>query len=672
MKLRTLLVAVAAYAVATCLFLPGPWNEWVQKLDITGLEMRYRFRGEVAPASNLRVVGITQAFVSNLAELGDNYPFPRDIHAVALQRLADAGTKTIVVDILFSEDGSWELAEDEALRDAISYCHERGCEVVLACGIEFTNIGGGTRSVSLIEPAETIMEAQPRLGASNTEHKLDYKLHESASVNIELEGRNSFYTQPVEALLAATDTSNAEAPKLIEHLTGGTGRYRINYFGPADTAGLTYSYERLFPEAVDDATWLEIKSEREALLAGGGTSSLLAAWPVLEQDVASELRRVFDGAVVFLGSRNNADNDYFNTPYGMMFGVDTLAQSFDTLYRKRLVHEVPLNPLWPWVTAVAGLLALTAWGVALLRPIRTSVIAAVIVLLLVISVNFALFRLESIELSFTLATAGFALPYLACIIYGGAAEEGQRKRIHDTFSPYLSDELVNVIIADPSIADLGGKYFRGAVMFNDIRSYSTITENLDARQIVEMLNLYLGEMASVIRDNHGFVDKFMGDGLLAFFGGPVAKPDSAADAVRASLAMVRVLHEKVHPRLWDMGLPPLKIGIGLHYGDVVMGTIGSVQRKNYTVVGDAVNVAARVEAQTKEYGWAILATQEVVDAAGPEFDFEFAGHQLVKGRSRPVELYRLLDPEYQAMYHLDGAGLVTIEAGETSVRSVEG
>jgi adenylate cyclase len=188
------------------------------------------------------------------------------------------------------------------------------------------------------------------------------------------------------------------------------------------------------------------------------------------------------------------------------------------------------------------------------------------------------------------------------------------------------------------------------VLFSDIRSYSTITEDMTPYQIVEMLNIYLSEMTGIVRRHGGFIDKYIGDGLMACFGGPVPTEDPAGDAARAALEMIAVLKGPVTESLQAGGFPVFNIGIGLHYGPVVMGNIGSAARMDYTVIGDAVNVASRVEGQTKEFGMAVIITQDCLEAASGEFSAELVGERQVKGRERPVRMYSLVDPDNPGIF----------------------
>lgn len=618
--LNSLLLAVAALLVLVAAYVYPPARQWLDDADVLTLALRYRLRGTEQADPRIRVVGITEHTIQAFADAQVFYPFPRNVHALALRRLADAGASLAVVDILFSEAGSWDEAEDEQLAGAIRYAQSRGCQVVLAAGIEETQYARGVSSRSLLTPAPAIMQAAPALGLANTRPKLSYKRDESISFSLPLAGgqEQTFFTQPVQAfrLICERDGRNS-ASELSQAAAPTGGQYLINYLGaPQDLQGLLYHYESLFPGL------FEGQPER-----------------VLSSAEAAGLASTYKGTVVFLGSRAQADNDYFNTPFGLMFGVDTNAQAFDTLFRRRILHETSSR----MVLALLFLLAAAAWGCALIRPLLWSSVLGACFLLLIAAGNVALFILARIELPLSLTLAGFGLPFIACALYNGLSEEAAKRRIRSTFIRYLDAKIVERIISDPGLADLGGAEKHVAVLFTDIRGYSTITERLSPQQIVEMLNCHLGRMTEIIRAHGGFVDKYLGDGLMACFGGPVPTTDPAGDALRAALEMVLALEDHVRPELEKRGLPTFKAGIGIHLGTVVMGNIGSPVRMDYTVIGDAVNVASRVEGQTKEYRWALLATREAVEAAQGAFDAELVGEHRVKGREQPVALYRVVD-----------------------------
>ena len=646
---KTFAVVMLATLLVAALMLGKQSRTWFNTLDLLATQARYTLRGPVAPADNLRVVGITEQTVSQFAGRGVYYPFPRDWHAAAVRRLADAGCRIIVLDILFSEADSWDDGEDIALGEAVAYAREQGCSVVLAAAVERTDLAEGVHSESLVTPAQKIMEGGPVLGLSNTREKLSYKVIEQVSLSLPLgpEGAEvDYYSQAAAAFKEycgqegrdfAAELDRA-AVEFTDAATGSRQRvFRINYCAPPEQfPGHVYDYVRLFPEV-----WL---AEDE-----GTDDGTTATHRELTADEAAGLRDIFAGTVVFIGSRSKPDNDYFHTPLGVMYGVDTNAQAFDTLARERLITSVPPTV----VLAIIFALGLAAWGLSLIHPISKAVLLGLLAAVLLVTTNCCLFVLGGIELPLAATFAGLVVPLGAGIAYHGITEELDRRRIRQIFGRYVNDEIIDQIIDNPELAGLGGVEREVAVLFNDIRSYSTITEHMTPREIVSFLNIYLTEATDAIRANHGFVDKYLGDGLMAFFGGPVPTADPAGDAIRAALEIVRRLHDVVHPRLTELGAPAFKVGVGIHFGPAVMGNVGSETRHDYTLIGDAVNVAARVESQTKEFGWAVVVTRDVRDAVKTEFDYELVGSRRVKGRETPVEMYRVVDPARTDIYRLD-------------------
>jgi class 3 adenylate cyclase/CHASE2 domain-containing sensor protein len=649
MSWRSLLAALLAFAILAVFYITPLGRSWLATIDLPAIKLRYALRGPVEPDPQLRVVGITENTIAQFAAGGIYYPpLPRDWHATAIRRLADAGARIVVLDILFSEAGSWDEAEDTALRDAVTYCRECGCEVVLAAVVERMDLAAGAHVETLVKPAPVIMEADPHLGLSNTQQKLSFKLFELAGLTMELgdSGKMEMHTQAVEAFRVLCDKDKRDFDSELSRATisvvdreSGRSRefFHVNYFAkPEYFPGYSYDYIRLFPEL-----WLENTDDQPE-----NAGSL--AFRGLTDDELADLTAIFSGTAVFIGSRAKADNDYFNTPYGQMFGVDTNAQAFDTLAQRRIVRSAA-----PLVVLVIMLtLAVAGSRIALAPRLGIGLAAGVGLLIVVTGSNMLLFRWASIELPFSALLLGALIPMTTCTVYRGVTQELERRRIRLIFGRYVSDHIVEQIIADPDLAGLGGIERTVAVLFNDIRDYSTITEHLSPQQIVEFLNIYLTAASEEVQSHGGFVDKYLGDGMMAFFGAPVPTKDPAGDAIQAALAMIHALHKQVHPQVEAMGVPRFKVGIGIHLGPAVMGNIGSERRHDYTLIGDAVNVASRVEAETKQCGWAVLVTRDAMVACQRKFDFELVGSRQVKGRKQPVEVYRVVDPTQPDLFRL--------------------
>lgn len=210
--------------------------------------------------------------------------------------------------------------------------------------------------------------------------------------------------------------------------------------------------------------------------------------------------------------------------------------------------------------------------------------------------------------------------------------------VHEMFGRYVSTEIVNTLLSGPELLKLGGEKRKATILMSDLRGFSTITERCAPEMVVEILNVYLGEMADVITAFGGTIDEFIGDGILVIFGAPIQYEDDAFRAVSCALGM-QLAMEKVNERVEAMGLPRLGMGIGINTGEVVVGNIGSLRRMKYGVVGSHVNMTSRIESFT--VGGQILISENTLKDAGPEVHVGKKMNVSVKGFSHPIPLFEV-------------------------------
>jgi class 3 adenylate cyclase len=213
--------------------------------------------------------------------------------------------------------------------------------------------------------------------------------------------------------------------------------------------------------------------------------------------------------------------------------------------------------------------------------------------------------------------------------------------IQSLFGRYLSDEVVAGLLASPEGPKLGGEQRKVTLLMSDLRGFTPLTEGLGPERVLHLLNSYLATMADVILAHQGTIDEFVGDAILAIFGAPLARPDDARRAVACAVRMQAAIQE-LNRRNQEEGLPVLEMGIAIHTGEVIVGNIGSQQRLNYTVMGDAVNLAARLESANKLYGTSILVSEATMAACGPAVAFREIDHVRVIGRQAPVRIFEPL------------------------------
>ena len=356
--------------------------------------------------------------------------------------------------------------------------------------------------------------------------------------------------------------------------------------------------------------------------------------------------------VVIIASEPTGFQDIHMTPYArslpylqarMMSGAELHAHIVETLLTGRHPRPVP-----PWLRLTFQLAALALgtalffrlsprWGLTVLALLGAALAAAA----------FLMFKGWWLLPVFS-PQVGLGICYLGVLGFRLTREERERARLRQLFGRYVSDAVAEKLVASGKPPDLGGEALAVTVLFADVRNFTTLSERLSPHQVVEMLNAYFTRVCEPILEQGGCVDKFIGDAVMAVFGSPVAQPDHARRAVQAALAMAEMAGEFrawMAARFADQGLPDFHIGIGLHTGEVVVGSIGSPKRLDFTAIGDTVNTASRLEGLTKELGWAIVASSSTVAAAGPGVATRGQQQIKVKGRREPVEVFEVMGLE---------------------------
>jgi adenylate cyclase len=231
--------------------------------------------------------------------------------------------------------------------------------------------------------------------------------------------------------------------------------------------------------------------------------------------------------------------------------------------------------------------------------------------------------------------------YIGVVIIFYLTEERQKRHIRNLFGKYLSNEVIEDLMKNPEKIKLGGEKKNLTILMSDIRSFTTISEGMDAVHLVSMLNEYLTEMTNEVMEKKGIVDKYIGDAILAFWGAPADEPIHPELACDAALGMVEKLGE-LNKNFKEKNIPELKIGIGVNTGDVVVGNMGSAHRFDYTVIGDDVNLTSRLEGLTKQYGVTIIASETTFERVREKFTFRELDLVKVKGKKKPVRIYELV------------------------------
>ena len=363
------------------------------------------------------------------------------------------------------------------------------------------------------------------------------------------------------------------------------------------------------------------------------------------------------GKSAVLGPTATGIFDLRNTPVekdlpGVEIHLSVLANLFDQSFTK-----IPRNE---FKISIAALLFLTVTMVGLF--LYTNLLIASIYLIVI---NYVIYKVALFNFSHNLyfellaPTILFtASIYIVFLIYIYFFETRKSKEIKNTFSKYVSKEIVEEILKNQENLELKGQKLNMTVFFSDIRSFTTLSEQMDPQELSLMLNKYFTPMSEMIFGTNGTIDKFMGDAIMALFGAPLNYPDHPQKACLAALKCFEKLaemNEDFKKRNW----PEIKIGIGLNTGIMVAGNIGSDQIQSYTVIGDEVNLGQRLESLTKSYQVKILISESTYLAVKAEFVAREVDFVRVKGKNRAVKIYELIsqgtnhkDMVYFDSYHV--------------------
>ncbi len=283
-------------------------------------------------------------------------------------------------------------------------------------------------------------------------------------------------------------------------------------------------------------------------------------------------------------------------------------------------------------------------GVAViaLRPLRSALLMPVIAALYLVFVQHE-FSANGLWYAVFLPMATLFATYSASVTYSFFFEEREKKQVRGAFQQYMAPEVISQVLDRPELLRLGGDEKQLTAMFSDIRGFTALSEGLTPSALVELLNEYFSEMTDVIFKHQGTLDKYIGDAIMAFWGAPLDIPDHAERACRAALGMAEAL-ERLQARWREQGRPRIDIGIGLNTGPMLVGNMGSERRFNYTIMGDSVNLASRLEGVTKTFGTRIIISESTRDEVGSAVIVRELDMIRVKGKSKPVTIYELLGP----------------------------
>jgi adenylate cyclase len=628
------------------------------------LDLRFRVRGEIeAPVKIVYVDVDTQA----IEELG-NFPWPRSYFAEVADALVQAGkVKAVGIDIVFSEKGVSESYDRarwiEANVQLARYLRSNPPVIVAAsyAAAEERDAAGNRRVVDLPMLRDGLPPAD------------EIPLPELPEFNI---GRGMTWNPPriglIDTLEGGTRWVPLFAPTAVKRYDHMALNLAAIYWG-VEPAALEISSTAIVARDAQGAMraaiplvdgqlveinwfspWISPMNPRIGFSVVYNYARMLKAEDEKARATATEFFQQLEGAIVMIGPVDKLLQDLAPTPFddGPVPRVGVHGNLLKTLISGKFLQRLPISGLYVLTLGLTLLVTLfsTAGGARGMR----SKLTALLILVAYVWICFQLLATNELVLPMAAPLGGALTTAFIGVIWQLVIEEKQKGRIKNMFGTYLAPELVNQMVESQTDPQLGGHEEVITAYFSDIQEFSTFSEVMTPKKLVELMNEYLTACTDIVQEEKGTLDKYIGDAVVTIFGAPLPVPDHA---YRACVSTVRVQkkidelrakwtagvdsdgkpwHEKVHR---------FRARLGLNTGPVIVGNMGSRSRFSYTMMGDNVNLAARMESGAKAWGAFTMVTEatklECEKHGGDHVVFRQLGRIIVKGRTLPVTTYEV-------------------------------
>ena len=618
-------------------------------------DQMFRWRGEGEPRTELAIVAISE---EDFEQGAPRWPWPRSLMARLIDQISANRPTVIAIDILYTERSNTDTVftrERFSIIQPYLYQILSGREIKVQSSYGTQVVGPGTSGFEFLVSDENSAQVQDMELAAAVRRAVD----DGVEVIMAAQTVSGTGVRGLNAPYAELSSASDKSVGLVGIQSDGDGVLRRYIpYGRDDEGGFIYGLALEGVARLKGVTLptqplrngdVPIGGDLLVKVSGGsflvnfngppGTYPTWSAGEILrgEEDLSEKL----NGKIVFVGITDASSEDLHPTPFSgsnRMAGVEFQAAAADMILSGSYIGR-PSDLLIVLLLIVLGLVSVYLGRFA--RPLYGSFGAVIILMVLVgcwlgafIGVNY----LVPISELFVLVLLGYTL----ALIDRSGIERMEKQQAETMLSRYLSPDVVKEVLRNPINTQLMGRRVNVTVLFSDIRGFTSLSEKLDPEEVVELLNMYLTAMTEIIFRYGGTVDKFEGDAILAFFGAPKPYEDQGERAVRTAIEMRDRLSEL--QEVWKEKTDVLlRIGVGIHSGEVMVGNIGSRHRMDYTVIGDTVNLAARLQDLTKTLDAAILISGTTRSMVAHMCHFRELGPVEVRGRQQAVEICEVVD-----------------------------
>lgn len=566
----------------------------LERVELTARDTAFMLRGPQPPNADIVIVAIDDF---SLNYVDQRWPWSRSYLAEIVSWLNAAGAKVIAYDIILF-DPSADLADDQALAAAIEEAN---------AFVTVSQIFSAEYTTTLDIPEEIFLPGIDGFGITEIDRDDD---------------------AIVRGINAYKEFNNL----VLYNWAFEIARVYLEINPPTNPSPASVTF---------NGQVVPLNQQRKLLINFAGGAQTYPTFSAARIPLGDYSPDIFKDKIVFIGASSETLQDIYPTPFSATYltpGVEVIANAVATLISGEFLRIAP-----PWVNMLIILgMAVIAWLVLLIpRPTISNGLMVAGIALYLFTYLF-LFNNYGIQISFINPTIMLFLGVVGPSLEQAVTQEIEKRRVRNMFSRFISPEMVTQLLETQDISSIN-KRTELTILFSDIRGFTTISEKMSPEDVVALLNPYLEIMSAIIHKHGGTVDKYEGDAIVAFFGEPIPHQDHAERAARAALEMRAALN-RLNLKWQQDGTyqDTLEMGIGLNTGEVFVGLLGSEERVNYTIIGDTANLAARLQDQTKEFGFPILISGETYSQIQKNFYAEFVAKRVLKGKSEAVEIFRLM------------------------------
>jgi len=627
-------IAISGFILSLTLMFIKP----VQNLQLKHTDQLFEYRGPLdVTDSPIVLVAISQQADE---EIPEKYPWPTDVYARLVNNLNKAGAKVIAFDIIFDNPDLYDPENDSLFAEAM----QQHGNVILSGEIQRIQTDNAN-SYSPQFPIPILNNTNPNQVALVRVHPdLDGAVR-SYRFGQEYLNKN-YYRLGLEAIREFGDISYDSIDPIAFDKAPyfALGNYRIlkdrpnsffiNYYGPEGT----------FPqvsleEVIDDSSYTTV-FESEL-----GTEINTFSDP----DIGHLAQDTFKDKIVIVGATMPLLKDFYATPFANQGNNERPGFQIHAHAIQTILDGNYISRFSGWYTLlIMFLFCLGTVFITHFSNANWGIFFSLFTGFAFYGISFWAFLDFHVLMVITGPILAVILTQIGMISYEYYLEQKEKRRIRGMFASYVSPELVDQMIASREEPQLGGEDIYMTAFFSDIASFSTFSEQLEPKKLVQLLNEYLSAMTNILNDRGGTLDKYIGDAIVSFFGAPVYMEDHAYQACVSSQLMhqeLTRLREKWQKDGWPESVVNLQHRIGMNTGNMVTGNMGSNRRFNYTIMGDNVNLAARCETAAKQYGVLTMVTETTKTEAekyGNECRFRLLDNIVVKGKTQPVKVYEII------------------------------